>query len=526
MEHNRLPDEYKMPAEICKVPAEIAKPAPEYPAMTPETKSAPPEFPSERALRGYNRMTDGSRGDAIDRTGAAARTGEEHRECNRRRLLRTVMMPIAATVATVAVVFASFRYDPLGNDYLRAGELRNTQISQVTGTIEKPGNSTPAATPTNTPTPTTGATPTPTPKLINQPEGSIASAVPKTWTMYHVEGANDETFETTLSEGDPMDEVKAWLKTWGGSTDLMEQNRVRVFLGYEFSEDAIPIGDIDDWDNIYLAQGTIYAVYREDVYYYAFLQSYGPGYFEEAEDEDWPTLPNLEPDFAGTYAWSNYGTEEFVRMVVDGESRYLEIGSVWTARGDTLGEVPGATYDANSNTLKLENCTADRLEINLMGNSFRIEVVGENHIGEVVLWGAGYSGSAMITGTGELYINEEENASVGLMVEAEWGPAALLVDERVDVEIHGTDAAILISGTSIEKAICMRSGMLMTGGVRASGEFLQYTTMVQDENGNYTSVPITLAEISAAEGIQFYDYSVVTPEGDFAKVVRFVGRTD
>ncbi|MBO4627948.1 MAG: hypothetical protein J5645_08220 [Lachnospiraceae bacterium] len=505
MKKRQMPSEFVLPAEDYRLPSEIVMPAPEVAQPAPECATAaaeehfaPPEF-----------------GAVAVKKAAATEEEKRRRRNNRlRNLLHETVMPVAATIMTVAVVFASLRYDPLGNDFLRSGEKRRAE-PKVT-TVVKPDDN-----PTNTPTPTVAATSTPTPKLVAGTEGSISGAVTKVLTMYHVEGANGETFETTLSDSDPMPEVRAWLKTWGGYRQLDEQSRRKEFLGYEFSDDAVVSDDPENPGNQYVAQGTVYAVYREDVDYYAYLDSHGPGYFEEVEGEEFPTMPNTEPDFSGAYAWSGAGTEEYIRITVDGETRYLVLGSVWASMGNELGEVPGATYDRATNTLTLDNCKADVIDTNLMGNSFTIKVVGENQIGKIVLWGAGHSGSAIITGDGELYVNEDSAAAVGLMIYGEWGPAALMVDRNVYVEICGSDAAILISGTTMKKAIYTR-GWMVTGGIRGNGDFCEYQTTVIDDNGNYVTVPITLAEISAAEGKDFYDYSVVTPEGEPGWRVQFL----
>ncbi len=509
MKDRKLPSEYAVPAEFY-VPPEIAKPAPEFvkpapecPEAAAEMRNAPPEFTAS----------------------TAAKPAEDAEEKKRRRnnrlrnLIQNTVAPVAATIAVVAVVFASFNFDPLGNDFLRAGSRQRSQEPEPSGYVQPTG---PGEDPTATPTPTTAATPTPTPAYVMAPEGSISGAETKVLTMYHVEGANDETFETSLTDGDPMPEVRAWLKTWGGSKQLMEQNRNRVFLGYEYSDDAIVVGDPDDMANVYIAQGTVYAVYREDVYYYAFLDSHGPGYFEEVEGEEFPSMANLAPDFSGAFAWSGMYTEEYVRITVGGELHYLVAGSYWASQeGATLTDVPGVTYDRATNTLTLDNCNIDKIDTNLMGNGFTIKVIGENQVGRITLWGAGHSGSATITGDGELYVNESETADTGLMIYGETGPAALMVDRDVYVEIYGTEAAIMVSMTTMEKAIYTR-GRMVTGGIRGNGDFMLYNFQVQDADGNYVVTQGTVTEFSQAQGAQFYDYTVITPEGEPGTRVQFI----
>lgn len=500
-EFYRLPDECCPPPAEWTLPAEAAAPAPEYPEMRPEERDNPAEF--------------------IDMTPAPAGAGDTDsddtvtRIRRRQRVLRSITAPVAATIAVVAVVFASFNFDPLGNDFLR-NDLRYGAPT-IVNTEAGEKNSKPDPTPTSTPTPT------PTPALSQYPEGTFPDAVVKTLTVIHAVNSNGDTFESSLSEGVPTDELHAWLDTWGGNHDVIQElSRNRVFLGYEFSEDAIPVGDTDDPENMYIAQGTVYAVYREDIYYDTFLDSRSP-FGVDYGDDSIPVLPNLAPDFAGAYAWSGLGGEEYVSMWIEGESepRYLEMGSVWGMYGGKLADVPGASYDSSTNTLTLTDCTAAAIDCNLMGNGFTLNLIGDNHIGYIKMWGAGYAGSITITGTGTLTVNESKNAAVGLLINAEWCPSALIVDNGVKVDIYGGDKAVVVSGTSLEKAIWFPRGTVMTGGERANGQFVDYVKTVQNDDGTVSNVSVTLEEISAELGEDYYDYSVVDEDGNPVTEVHF-----
>ena len=510
MKNRKLPSEYAVPAEY-NVPPEIAKPAPEFvkpapecPEAAAEMRAAPPEFTASAVTKS---VTDAEE--------------EKKRRRNRRlrNLIQNTIAPVAATIAVVAVIFASFNFDPLGNDFLRMGSGPG-HLPELTGVVAPTGTD---VTPTNTPTPTAAATPTPTPALVSAVEGAITGAETKVLTMYHVEGVNGETFETSLTDGDPMPEVKAWLKTWGGYRKLMEQSRDKVFVGYEYSDDAIVVGDLDYLAGAYIAQGTVYAVYREDVHYYAFLDSHGPGYVEELDDEeDFPRLSNMAPDFAGAYAWSGVYTEEYLQVVIDRQTYFLVAGSYYVTEFNiSTTDAPGATYDRATNTLTLDNCKADVIDANLMGNGFTIKLIGENEIGRIVLWGAGHSGSVTITGDGELYVNESEIYDCGFMIMGEGGPAALMVDRDAYVDIYGTKVAVLIAGTTMEKAIYTR-GRMITGGTRGNGAFYGYNNDgVRAKNGMIVGV-YSLAEMTEAVGEQCYDYTVITPEGEPGTRVQFI----
>lgn len=79
--------------------------------------------------------------------------------------------------------------------------------------------------------------------------------------------------------------------------------------------------------------------------------------------------------------------------------------------------MPDAWYDISTNTLTLDNFTGEVLEVNLMGNGFTINLIGENHLDELIMWGAGYGGSVTFTGTGSLTLNEDRCA---LMMSVFW----------------------------------------------------------------------------------------------------------
>ena len=278
-----------------------------------------------------------------------------------------------------------------------------------------------------------------------------------------------------------------------------------------------------------LLGGHIYAVYKEVITYQSFLNSHGPGYYEVG-DSGFPSLSNLAPDFAGVYAGDVYGPEDFIRFIVNDERqyRYLHMGAAWTnpiLGSNELGEVEGASYDESTNVLTLENCTADSLSVNLMGNGFTIKLIGENHIGQITIWGFHYGGSVTFTGSGTLIINEDQSYSYGLYLDGEFSQSALLVDKGVDLEISGSEAAIMISATTMEKAIWfLENETLLSGGVRQGGQFLQYYNQYLDSNNEVVSVPITFAEIKEQTGEEFYDYTVVVPDGTPATYVEFESR--
>ena len=476
MEYYRLPDEYNRPPDEHSVPPEIAAPAPECPEMIPEVTAVPEEFVELRP---------------VSAEPASGKTPQSKNVL--RKLFRNMAAPVAATVATVTLFFAAAGYDPLGADVLNRASADTY--------------SPPALVTEDTPTPTEEPgtpTPTPTPEILAFPENSVPGATSVTRYVMHADNDPDYHFTSSQceTEQDALDEVHEWLKTWGGNPRFLpETNRTNAFVGYEQSDDFEYSGTLDSPDSFTILGGTLYAVYQEDIYCDAYLRSHGEGYYEFG-DSSLPKLPNLDPDFEGNYAWNGVDPEQYIFITVEGDSQnhYLEMGAVWgkPPYNQTMSDAPGATYDRTTNTLTLNNCTATCINTNLMGNSFTIELIGENHIGYILIWGAGYAGSVTFTGDGFLTVNEDLSQTYGLVLEAEGSPSAILVDRGADIEINGSTSAVYIEATSLEHSICFLDGhTLLGGGVRTTESY------------------------TGGDGNTYYDAYVVTPDGTPATVVTF-----
>jgi hypothetical protein len=477
MEYYRLPDEFNRPPKEHSVPPETAAPAPELREMTPEIVVVPEEFVELRPVSAEPSSKETGRSKSV-----------------LRKLFRNMAAPVAATVATVTLFFAAAGYDPLGNDLLnnKASAGNSSPPSLVT-------DDTPTPTPTEEPaTPT----PTPTPELLNFPENSVPGATVVTRYVMHADNEPDYHFASSPcdTEEEAFEEVREWLKTWGGNPRFLpETSRENAFKGYEQSDDFEYSGTLDSPDSFTILKGTLYAVYQEDIYCDAYLRSHGEGYYEFGDDS-LPKLPNLAPDFAGDYAWSTMGSEEYVRMFLTGDSdfRFLQMGGAWASMGGQLTDVPGATYDASTNTLTLENCTAECIDVNLMGNSFTIHVIGDNHIGYIQMWGAMYAGSVTFSGDGMLTINEQQKSNIGLLINGEGSPSAILVDRGVDIEIYGQTYAIAVADTTLSNPICFVNGQtILGGGVRFVDPY------------------------TADDGTTYYNAYVKTPDGNPATYVTF-----
>ena len=360
------------------------------------------------------------------------------------RLKRMMLLPVAAAVAATSLLLAAAGADPLAEGGHHKGE-------------DHP--------------------------IVNpsEPEREDRDVIHVTY----VPTGESESFDGE----DALTDAKAWVFDRGGDPDSLRYLREEQFLvDTIYSDDCIIVGDPDDMEHAYIAQGTVTYVYRRDIYY----EAYG--------DDAFPTLPNLDPDFAGDYAWSGQGSEEYVRVLLPGESdyTYLQMGSVWADMGGREGDIPGASYDRATNTLTLENFYGDILDANLMGNGFTIRLIGQNRLEMLMVWGAGYGGSVTFIGDGSLTIDGGQEPAIRL--NAEGSQSCLMVDRGVTVEARSESAAVVILDTMIDPAIYCRTGVTVSGGM-----------------------PAVLDQAEGDNGDRYYVYSVMDDDGNPATYVRFGG---
>ena len=180
-------------------------------------------------------------------------------------------------------------------------------------------------------------------------------------------------------------------------------------------------------------------------------------------DDKFPTLPNADPDFAGDYAWAGMGSEEY--LIVDGN--FLHCGTFYTDGGYTAANIPGAEYDRTTNTLTLTNFHGDSIDANLMGNGFKIKLVGDNSLGFVQAWGAMYGGSITFTGDGSLTVNADRVYVSGLNLNCEDSPSCVMIDRDVTLEIYGSagNPAITVSDSTVDETLVYLKPIEMTGSI-------------------------------------------------------------
>lgn len=236
----------------------------------------------------------------------------------------------------------------------------------------------------------------------------------------------------------------------------------------------------------------------------------GDNLFTDHADKGFPTLSNLEPN--GPIEGIGILNEEFICIQSSTEDLYLVSGSAWGYYDNNgnwqtapISTIEGVRYDPDSNTLTLDNYNGPVLNVNLMGNSFTIHLIGDNSLDRLFIWGFHYGGSVKITGTGSLTVNQNMKFDTGIELLAEFSETCLMIDSGVRVEASGKEMAVIVHATSMEKAIYYLEPLTLYGGVRRGGDYV-----IQMDN-----------QYSSAYG-DFHDYTIVTDEdGTPSKFVIF-----
>ena len=240
------------------------------------------------------------------------------------------------------------------------------------------------------------------------------------------------------------------------------------------------------------------------------------------DEDDFPKLNNLDPDWNGNYAWNEYGLSEYFIIITDKKGNTVPIisGEIYGYAEDSY---EGAEYDKNTNTLTLTNCTAKKIETNLMGNGFTIKLVGDNTVDFMEIWGAMYGGSLTLEGDGSLTITGKNNPDdYGIQLDAERSQTCLMIKKGVTLDIKA-DYAVVIGSTTMDDAVYWSDSLEMFGGKEGDGEFILYNVTVTDPNtGDVVDVEtVDVHGLSEHYGEDYYDISIVGDDDKPSKHVWF-----
>lgn len=403
---------------------------------------------------------------------AAAAPSQEQIERNRRHDLikRAVLVPVAASVTAVSMIFASFGLDPLGEDILNAVTTWGNYDPRG---IEEPaypedGSTMVAAHVTFLPTGETYAT-----------EPTYDS-----WQAYEMaqEWVYHKTEEYVQAHG---------LSSWQSSPEMVLVRSETVLTGYltfEEHHEAIKLYRRDNYYEVSFPDTSSSSSEHGREGY-----EYDPFWGNNASSTAFPDLDNLERDGYVGYA-AGLGAE--LNRQLHENYILLEGGSdeVWILRNDpdtgvetVNNAVPGISYDQASNTLTLDNYEGPILNVNMMGNGFRIRLIGDNRLDGIVAWGFYSGGSVLLTGDGSLTVNAGQQNPYGIRMEAEYSQTCLMIDRDVRLEVFGSSAAVIIKQTQKiagERIYCLNPNWIF-GGYPVYGRLNEDGTFVQNAPAEY-----------------------------------------
>ena len=116
--------------------------------------------------------------------------------------------------------------------------------------------------------------------------------------------------------------------------------------------------------------------------------------------------------------------------------------------------VNGYTYDVKTNTLTINDTiiTNAELSLNMMGDDFKIKLIGTSELMDIESYGDGYGASIHFIGDGELYLNAYKEAAHAIYLYAEGTASSITIDEDASVYMFGPDGVIFSSENEHSKA--------------------------------------------------------------------------
>ena len=113
--------------------------------------------------------------------------------------------------------------------------------------------------------------------------------------------------------------------------------------------------------------------------------------------------------------------------------------------------IDGMSYDRETNTLTLNNYKNKTAGIatNMMGDDFKINLIGDNEIGGIGSYGDAWGGSINICGNGSLVINADRAGDYGVAFFAEGTNSVLSVADTCNVTIYSGSKAVVYTSDNI-----------------------------------------------------------------------------
>ena len=134
----------------------------------------------------------------------------------------------------------------------------------------------------------------------------------------------------------------------------------------------------------------------------------------------------------------------------------------------------GVSYDQTSNTLTLTNYDHPDVALytNMMGDDFKLNLVGSNKLQNLGIWHGGWGGSLTICGSGSLTVNENRKNPDGIELFAEGGKSLLTVSGDSTVTVYrGADGCPFGSSWNYTSSPIVAKGQVSDMKIQAEHPF-------------------------------------------------------
>ena len=133
---------------------------------------------------------------------------------------------------------------------------------------------------------------------------------------------------------------------------------------------------------------------------------------------------------------------------------------IFSSKG--TNSIAGMSYDRESNTLTLNDFKnkAAVIVTNMMGDDFKINLIGDNEIGSIGSYGDAWGGSINISGNGSLVINADKSDDYGIAFFAEGTNSVLSVADTCNVTIYSGSKAVVYTSDNLTNKPIKDNGTL------------------------------------------------------------------
>lgn len=161
---------------------------------------------------------------------------------------------------------------------------------------------------------------------------------------------------------------------------------------------------------------------------------------------------------------------------IEGEFTFanIQLNDTVVFSANEKNTVDGVSYDQTSNTLTLTNYDHPDVALytNMMGDDFKLNLVGSNKLQNLGIWHGGWGGSLTICGSGSLTVNENRKNPDGIELFAEGGKSLLTVSGDSTVTVYrGADGCPFGSSWNYTPSPIVANGQVSDMKIQAEHPF-------------------------------------------------------